>query len=114
MEDTLRELINDTLELRKSWEQMRLEAENQVKALDAKLAAYQTALKDYWEYIDTNNEEKLLKCFYFYLSYFLMKSQYIQRLCVSSWSERVNPLYPVDSQYEFDTSRYSQLEFGRF
>ncbi len=56
MEKTLRELIEETLGLRKMWEQRRLEAENQVKALDAKLAAYQTALKDYWEYIDAQNE----------------------------------------------------------
>ena len=56
MEDALRELIHNTLELRKTWEQRRLEAENQVKALDAKLAAYQTALKDYWEYIDRQSK----------------------------------------------------------
>ena len=55
MEDKLRELIDEALELRRTWEQRRLEAENQVKALDAKLAAYQTALKDYWEYIDTRD-----------------------------------------------------------
>ncbi len=52
MEEELKILIDETLGLRKAWEQRRSEAENQVKALDAKLAAYQTALKDYWEYID--------------------------------------------------------------
>jgi len=55
MEQKLKILIDETLELRRMWEQRRLEAENQVKALDAKLAAYQTALKDYWEYIDTQD-----------------------------------------------------------
>ncbi len=56
MEDNLRIIIDKTLELRTSWEQRRLEAENQVKTLDAKLAAYQTALKDYWEYIDAQDK----------------------------------------------------------
>ncbi len=56
MEEELRRLIDKTLELRKTWEQRRLEAENQLKSLDAKLAAYQTALKDYWEYIDAKDE----------------------------------------------------------
>ncbi len=55
MEQKLKILIDETLELRRVWEQRRLEAENQVKTLDAKLAAYQTALKDYWEYIDTQD-----------------------------------------------------------
>ena len=55
MEQKLIILIDETLELRRTWEQRRLEAENQVKALDAKLAAYQTALKDYWEYIDAQD-----------------------------------------------------------
>ena len=58
MEDKLRILIDETLELRKMWEQRRLEAENQVKALDDKLAAYQTALKDYWEYIDVQDSRR--------------------------------------------------------
>ena len=56
MEDKLRILIDETMELRRTWEQRRLDAENQVKALDAKLAAYQTALKDYWEYIDAQDK----------------------------------------------------------
>lgn len=55
MEDKLKILIDETLKLRRMWEQRRLEAENQVKALDAKLSAYQTALKDYWEYIDAQD-----------------------------------------------------------
>lgn len=58
MEDRLRILIDETLELRRTWEQRRLEAEHQVKALDAKLAAYQTSLKDYWEAIDRNPVEE--------------------------------------------------------
>ena len=55
MEEELKILIDEAVELRRVWEQRRLEAENQVKALDAKLAAYQTALKDYWEYIDAQD-----------------------------------------------------------
>ncbi len=58
MEEELRRLIDKTLELRKTWEQRRLEAENQVKSLDAKLTAYQVALKDYWEHIDLSNRLK--------------------------------------------------------
>jgi hypothetical protein len=58
MEDKIRILLDETLELRRMWEQRRLEAENQVKALDAKLAAYQTALKDYWEYVDAHDSQK--------------------------------------------------------
>ena len=46
------ELIDQVLELRKMWEQRRLEAEDQVESLDAKLTAYQVALKDYWEHLD--------------------------------------------------------------
>jgi hypothetical protein len=52
VEQKLRELINEVLELRKLWEKRRLEAENQIKSLDAKLTAYQVALKDYWEHLD--------------------------------------------------------------
>ena len=58
VEEKLRELIDEILELRRMWEQRRLEAENQVKALDAKLAAYQIALKDYWEYLDLPDKLK--------------------------------------------------------
>jgi len=50
--EEIRALIDKTFELRKSWEQRRLEAEKQIKSLDAKLKAYQIALKDYWEDID--------------------------------------------------------------
>jgi len=57
-EQKLRELIDEVLELRKMWEQRRLEAENQVKSLDTKLAAYQVALKDYWEHLDLPNKLK--------------------------------------------------------
>lgn len=58
MEEKLKRLIDETLELRRMWEQRRLEAENQVKALDVKLTAYQSTLKDYWEYIDTEDSRK--------------------------------------------------------
>lgn len=58
MEEKLRKLIDETLELRRMWEKRRLEAENQVKALDAKLVVYQTALKDYWEYIDIGDNRR--------------------------------------------------------
>jgi hypothetical protein len=51
-ERKIQQLIDEVLELRKSWEQRRVEAENQVKFLDAKLANYQNTLKDYWEYMD--------------------------------------------------------------
>jgi hypothetical protein len=57
MEETLKTLIDETLKLRRMWEQRRLEADNQVKCLDAKLSIYQTALKDYWEYIDTHEQK---------------------------------------------------------
>ena len=57
MEETLKTLIDETLKLRRMWEQRRLEAENQVKHLDAKLSIYQAALKDYWEYIDTHEQK---------------------------------------------------------
>jgi hypothetical protein len=58
VEQKLRELIDEALGLRKLWEQRRLEAENQVKSLDAKLTAYQVALKDYWEHLDISNKPK--------------------------------------------------------
>ena len=58
MEQKLKILIDEALELRRMWEQRRLEAENQVTSLDAKLAAYQTALKDYWEYIDAQDSPR--------------------------------------------------------
>jgi hypothetical protein len=60
MEETLKTLIDETLELRKTWEQRRLEAENQVKRLDAKLSIYQAALKDYWEHLDMPDKLKRL------------------------------------------------------
>ena len=52
VERELKALIDNTLELRRSWERRRLEAENEIRTLDAKLTAYQTALKDYWENLD--------------------------------------------------------------
>lgn len=58
MEEELKKLIDEILKLRRMWEQRRLEAENQVKALDAKLSAYQTALKDYWEHMDRPDKLK--------------------------------------------------------
>jgi hypothetical protein len=60
-EQKLRELIDEVLELRKKWEQRRLEAENQVKSLDAKLTAYQVALKDYWEHLDMPDKLKKIQ-----------------------------------------------------
>ena len=57
-EEKLKVLIDEVLELRKSWEQRRLEADNQIIALDAKLAAYQVALKDYWERMDMPDKLK--------------------------------------------------------
>jgi len=56
--EELKRLIDKTLELRRSWEQRRLEAESQVKALDAKLIAYQIALRDCWEDIDFQNRNR--------------------------------------------------------
>ena len=56
MEGNLKIIIEETMKLRIMWEQRRIEAENQVKALDAKLVAYQTTLKDYWEYIDMRDK----------------------------------------------------------
>ncbi len=57
-DENLRALIDKTLELRRMWEQRRLEAEKQVRALDAKLTAYQVALKDYWENKDLTEKLK--------------------------------------------------------
>jgi len=51
-EQSIQKLINEVLELLKVWRQRRLEAENQIKSLEAKLAGYQTVLKDYWNSID--------------------------------------------------------------
>lgn len=58
VEAELRVLINEVLELRRMWEQRRLEADNQIKSLDAKLTAYQVALKDYWEHLDLPDKLK--------------------------------------------------------
>lgn len=51
-ETVIKHLTDITFNQRKLWEQRRYEAEARVKTLDAKLAAYQTTLKDYWESID--------------------------------------------------------------
>ncbi len=59
--EEIQTLIDKTFELRKSWEQRRLEAEKQVKSLDAKIAAYQIALKDYWEDIDFKSRKEVAK-----------------------------------------------------
>jgi len=45
-------LINKVLGERRLWEQRRHEAEEQIKTLDTRLAAYQATLKDYWESIN--------------------------------------------------------------
>ena len=58
MEEKIKKLIDQTLELRRMWDKRRIEAENQVKALDAKLIAYQATLKDYWEYIDMEERKE--------------------------------------------------------
>ena len=58
MDEELKKLIDKTLELRRMWEQRRLEADNQIKALDAKLTTYQVALKDYWEWMDMADKLK--------------------------------------------------------
>ena len=55
-ERKMRGLIDEVLELRKMWEQRRLEADDQIKSLDAKLTAYQVALKDYWEHLDRQSK----------------------------------------------------------
>jgi hypothetical protein len=55
--EEIQSLIDKTFEVRRSWEQRRLEAEKQVKSLDAKIAAYQIALKDYWEDIDSESKK---------------------------------------------------------
>jgi hypothetical protein len=54
----LQELIDEALELRRMWEQRRLEAENQVKSIDAKITSYQTSLKDYWGKLDFEEKRK--------------------------------------------------------
>lgn len=58
MEAKLKLIIDKTLELRRTWEQRRLEAEKQIKVLDTKIAAYEATLKDYWEYLDIEDRKK--------------------------------------------------------
>lgn len=57
MEEKLKKLIDETLELRRVWERRRIETENQIRFLDAKLSAYQATLKDYWEYLDLEDKK---------------------------------------------------------
>lgn len=54
----LQGLINKVLGERKLWEQRRSEAEERIKTLDAKLAAYQATLKDHWESINGRRQRK--------------------------------------------------------
>jgi hypothetical protein len=54
----LQGLINKVLSERKLWEQRRSEAEERIKVLDAKLAAYQTTLKNHWESINGRKQGK--------------------------------------------------------
>ena len=52
----LQGMIDNVLSQRQLWEKRRLEAEEQIKILDAKLANYQATLKDYWESINKKVE----------------------------------------------------------
>jgi hypothetical protein len=58
LESGVKELINKLLEERKLWEQRRSEAEERIKALDARLTAYQTTLKNHWESINGKEQRK--------------------------------------------------------
>ena len=55
----LQTLINKVLNERKLWEQRRSEAEERIKTLDAKLAAYQATLKDHWESINRKETKEI-------------------------------------------------------
>jgi len=55
----LQGLINKVLSERKLWEQRRSEAEERIKALDAKLAAYQITLKNHWESINGKETKQI-------------------------------------------------------
>lgn len=52
-EQVLQELIESTTSQLRLWEQRQSEVEEQLKILNAKLVAYQTTLKGYWESIDS-------------------------------------------------------------
>jgi hypothetical protein len=54
----LQGLINKVLGERKLWERRRSEAEERIKALDARLAAYQTTLKNHWESINGKEQRE--------------------------------------------------------
>ena len=58
LEVELQQLIDRVLLHRKVWEQRRSQTERQIRILDAKLAAYQLTLKDYWQ--STNGLDSLL------------------------------------------------------
>lgn len=55
-EAKLQRMIDSVLSQRQLWEKRRSEAEEQIKALDSRLAAYQATLKDYWESINKKVE----------------------------------------------------------
>jgi hypothetical protein len=57
-ESGIQKLINKLLSERKLWEQRRSEAEERIKALDARLVAYQTTLKNHWESINGKEQRK--------------------------------------------------------
>ncbi|MCX6010317.1 MAG: hypothetical protein NTW48_09895 [Chloroflexi bacterium] len=57
-ESGIQKLINKVLSERKLWEQRHSEAEERIKALDARLAAYQTTLKNHWESINGKEQRK--------------------------------------------------------
>jgi hypothetical protein len=54
----LQELINKVLSERQLWEQRRSEAEERIEALNARLAAYQTTLKNHWESINGKEQRE--------------------------------------------------------
>jgi hypothetical protein len=56
----LQGLIDKLLSERKLWEQRRSEAEERIKTLDAKLAAYQTTLKNHWESINGKETKQIV------------------------------------------------------
>lgn len=55
----LQGFINKVLDERKLWEQRRSEAEERIKALDTKLAAYQATLKEHWESINWEETKEI-------------------------------------------------------
>ena len=55
-EQVLQGLIENITSQLKLWEQRRLEAEEQVRILSAKLEAYQMTLRDCWEANDNKKQ----------------------------------------------------------